>query len=202
MELVLVRHAEPITEERGDGRPADPPLSERGRRQAREVASWLRRDRIDRVVSSPAKRAQQTALALAEPLGLEIEIDDRLRDANDGADRYVPLEEDKARDPVAYRARVDAYRDSRQLEDIARRVSTSLADWAERGRGERIVVFCHGSVVNVFASEVLGLETRAFLEAEYASAHRFLISSQGIRSVRSLNETAYLGLEADPDRLE
>jgi hypothetical protein len=47
-------------------------------------------------------------------------------------------------------------------------------------------------VINVFAARVLGLGNAAFLEADYASAHRFLISRKGIRSVKSLNETAYL----------
>lgn len=192
MELVLVRHAEPIEEIRGDGRVADPPLSERGRRQAEQLAAWLRSEPIHRLVSSPARRARQTADALAHTLGLEVQIDERLRDANAEAEHYVPLEVDRARDPGAYRARVEAYRDSPRLESIAKRVCESLGEWAAKGRGERVVVFCHGSVVNVYAADVLGLASRAFLEADYASAHRFLVSSGGVRSVRSLNETAYL----------
>ena len=71
-------------------------------------------------------------------------------------------------------------------------MNEALDDWTTRLRGGRLAVFCHGSVINVFAARVLGLSNAAFLEADYASAHRFLISRKGIRSVKSLNETAYL----------
>lgn len=192
MELILVRHAEPIEEKRSDGSPADPPLSEVGRGQARAVAEWLLLRPVDRILSSPALRARQTARESADRSGLEICIDDRLKDANAEADRYVPLETERTRDPVAYRARLAAYRDSPRLSGIAHRVVEALDDWTSRCRGERVAVFCHGSVVNVYAAHVLGLQQRAFLEADYASAHRFLVSGSGVRSVQSLNETAYL----------
>jgi len=157
MELILVRHAEPIEETRNDGSPADPPLSDRGRAQARAVADWLSLRGVDRVLSSPALRARQTARETARRAGLEISVEDRLCDANAQAD-----------------------------------VAEVLDEWTSRCRGERVAVFCHGSVVNVYASRVLGLESQAFLEADYASGHRFLISGTGVRSVLSLNETAYL----------
>lgn len=192
MELILVRHAQPLEESRRDGRPADPPLSPRGRVQADAVARWLAQDGVDRLISSPALRARQTADAVARLTGLAVEIDPRLRDANEGDERYVPLELQKARDPAAYRAHLSAYRESPRLSAIADRVIEALDAWTTGARGERVSVFCHGSVVNVYASKVLGLEPQAFLEADYASAHRFLISGTGVRSVRSLNETAYL----------
>ncbi len=192
MELILVRHAEPLEETTTDGSPADPPLSDRGRVQARAVAEWLSRRGIHRVLSSPALRARQTAEQTARRSGVEIAVDDRLRDANARAESYVPLEAMKAREPVRFRARLDEYRDSPRLAEVADRVVAALDEWTARCRGERIVAFCHGSVVNVYAARVLGLERRAFLEADYASGHRFLVSGTGLRSVQSLNETAYL----------
>ncbi len=194
MELILVRHAEPLEETRADGSPADPPLSARGRAEARALAEWLVEagGGIDRIVSSPALRARETALEVAVRADLEIDIEPRVRDANAQADRYVPLEAEKARDPAAYRARVQAYRDTPRLEALAERVADACSDWASRCAGERVAIFCHGSVINVYACLVLGLEPRAFLDADYASTHRFLVSRSGVRSVRSLNETAYL----------
>ncbi|MBJ21297.1 MAG: hypothetical protein CL933_17975 [Deltaproteobacteria bacterium] len=192
MELILIRHAEPIEEARSDGSPADPPLSDRGRAQARAVAGWLSFRGIDRILSSPALRARQTAEEMARRAGLEISIDDRLRDANAQADRYIPREVQKSRDPEAYRARLDEYRGSSRLAGIANRVAESLDAWTSLCRGERVAVFCHGSVINVYAARVLGLENRAFLEPDYASSHRFLVSEMGVRSLQSLNETAYL----------
>ena len=192
MELILIRHAEPVEEMRADLSPADPPLSERGQAEARAVADWLVPQAIDRIVSSPALRARQTAAEAARRLGLEVDVDERLRDANAEADRYTPLEVERARDPARYRARLEAYRSSTLLEGIAQRVDEALDEWTARCAGGRLAAFCHGSVVNAYAARILGLERRAFLEADYASAHRFLVSGGGLRSVKSLNETAYL----------
>lgn len=57
---------------------------------------------------------------------------------------------------------------------------------------KRIAVFCHGSVVNVYAARVLGLSEDIFIDVRYASGHRFVISRGAVRSVKSLNEMAYL----------
>ncbi|MCR9096010.1 MAG: histidine phosphatase family protein [bacterium] len=192
MELILVRHAEPAIPEVGEVGPGDPPLGERGRNQAAQVAEWLARDALDRIVSSPARRARETAEATATRLGLEVVIDDRLRDAEPAGEAYVPIEVARERDPGSYRARMDAYRDASRLGSIAGRVNASLDEWAARHRGGRVAVFCHGSVVNAFAVRVLGLGDSGFLAPAFASGHRFLVASSGVRSVKSLNETAYL----------
>ena len=192
MELLLIRHAEPVEEHTPDGSPADPALTERGRAQSEALARWLAREGLDVLVSSPARRAQETAAAVALLLGKDVEIESRVRDANADADSYVPLEADRKDDRAGYHARLASYRESPRLTSIAERVNEALDDWTTRLRGGRLAVFCHGSVINVFAARVLGLGNAAFLESDYASAHRFLISRKGIRSVKSLNETAYL----------
>ena len=192
MELILVRHAEPVEAHREEGVPADPGLSERGRIQAEQAAAWLTSRRIDRVVSSPARRAKETAVATASLANVDVVLEDRLRDANEDPSHYVPIEVDRARDREGYLERVESYRSSPRLAGIVSRVNASLEEWIGEAQGQRIAVFCHGSVINVYAAGVLGLDALAFLEAGYASAHRFMISSKGIRSVQSLNETAYL----------
>jgi len=192
MELILVRHAQPLAEETSDGRPADPELSEAGVDQARAVANWLAKQSVDRIVSSPAKRAQRTANLSATRLGLAVSVDERLCDANPDDTRYVPLEDDRERDPEAYRARLLAYQASPAWTSVSRRVNDAIDEWVAGHPGRRLVVFCHGSVVNVFAARVLGLRERVFLDADYASASRFTISRHGVRSVKSLNETGYL----------
>jgi probable phosphoglycerate mutase len=123
---------------------------------------------------------------------MEVVIDDRLRDANSSRERYVALEEDRAQNPAAYRRRLADYRDGTHLAEASIRVNAALDEWTANHPGRRVAVFCHGSVVNVYASRVLGLTELAFLDVEYASAHRFMISRDAIRSVKSLNETAYL----------
>ena len=65
--MLLIRHGLPIRAIKPDGTPADPPLSELGQEQARRVADWLREEAIDRIYSSPLRRARETALPLAPP---------------------------------------------------------------------------------------------------------------------------------------
>ncbi|MFL5826908.1 MAG: SixA phosphatase family protein [Thermoleophilaceae bacterium] len=72
----LLRHAEAA-----DGEPdAERPLTEKGERQARTAGRALAvlEVRIDACVSSPKVRAVQTAELACEPLGVDVQVDDRL----------------------------------------------------------------------------------------------------------------------------
>ena len=73
MDLLIVRYAPLEREEKSEGEgPADPGLSKTGYLQAEAIADFLEGEKIDHVVSSSMKRAQQTAQPLAKRLGVEI----------------------------------------------------------------------------------------------------------------------------------
>jgi phosphohistidine phosphatase len=79
-ELLLLRHAhagDPLEWTKSDD---IRPLSKKGRDQAARMAAYLARldIRADVIVSSPRARAVQTAQPVADALGLEVRIDDRL----------------------------------------------------------------------------------------------------------------------------
>jgi broad specificity phosphatase PhoE len=83
--LYLVRHGE--TDHNLSGLAmghVDSPLNERGHRQARQTADWLRRHPVARIVSSDLSRARDTAAPLAASLGLAVEADPRLRELSFG----------------------------------------------------------------------------------------------------------------------
>ena len=83
--LLLARHGE--TDWNRDGRfqgHADPPLNERGRRQARAHAELLAGEPIEAVYSSDLLRAQETAQIVATQLGLEVVVDPQLRERDVG----------------------------------------------------------------------------------------------------------------------
>jgi phosphohistidine phosphatase len=74
--LWLLRHAEAA-----EGAPDDErPLTERGVRQAEAAGQALARlgEQIDACLTSPKRRAVQTAELACEPLGVEVRIDQRL----------------------------------------------------------------------------------------------------------------------------
>ena len=84
--LVLVRHGESAGNVGGvmSSKVDTHPLTPKGERQARIIASELAKLRVDRVVSSPLLRARQTAGIISDGLGLEVAIDERLRERGFG----------------------------------------------------------------------------------------------------------------------
>ena len=193
MEMLLIRHGLPIHIKNLDGKPADPPLSEVGHDQARLVAESLREESIDRIYSSPLRRALETAGPLAADRGLEIEVEARISEFDAAASEYLPLEELKRTDPEGWRAFVaGGYSSEVDFEAFVAEVVCGLQHLIDQNPGRRIAVFCHGGVINSWATHVLGIEPRLFLDAHYASVSRFVAASTGQRSIASLNEAAHL----------
>ena len=95
MELLLVRHAQPVRLEARTGR-ADPPLHPDGTQQSRRLAGWLAAEPLDALYTSPALRARQTAALLAQRLDLAPRIRDGLDEFDREEPSYVPVEELRA----------------------------------------------------------------------------------------------------------
>ena len=61
--------------------------------------------------------------------------------------------------------------------------------------GDTIVVVCHGGVINLYLAIVVGLtgdDRTGFFYPNYTSIHRVAASSNGDRSVITINETSHL----------
>lgn len=86
MEIILVRHGENlanITKEFSHKK-VDYELTEKGILQSRQTSEALRNLKIDRIISSPLKRAIQTAEQISNSIGLTVEIDECFREINVG----------------------------------------------------------------------------------------------------------------------
>lgn len=88
-ELLVLRHAKSAWDTNA-ATDFDRPLSKRGRRDAPRVGSFLLEKGLvpDYVVSSPARRAWQTVLAVCEPMGLaenDMHWDSRIYHASTGS---------------------------------------------------------------------------------------------------------------------
>ncbi|RTZ68795.1 MAG: histidine phosphatase family protein [Aquificaceae bacterium] len=85
MRIYLLRHAQSEGNKRGLFQGSlDFPLSEEGKLQAQRAGEFLKRFEFDLVVSSPQKRALQTARIVADILGLKLKVDERLREISYG----------------------------------------------------------------------------------------------------------------------
>ncbi|MFK9093615.1 histidine phosphatase family protein [Bacillus salipaludis] len=70
--IYLIRHCE------AEGQLSEAQLTDRGFKQAVELADFFSNSKIDRIISSPYERAFQSIQPLAERLHIEIENDSRL----------------------------------------------------------------------------------------------------------------------------
>jgi 2,3-bisphosphoglycerate-dependent phosphoglycerate mutase len=191
MDLLLIRHGLPLHVENVDGQPADPPLSDLGHAQARRMADWLARERIDRLYSSPLQRARQTAEPLAARHGLNAELHAGVAEYDRDESTYVPMERLKEVDPARWQSimRGDAIAD---FDEFAGDVIAALEEIVAANPGRRVAVTCHGGVINVWSAHVIGFSPRFFFNPDYTSINRFVCARSGERTVRTLNEAVHL----------
>ena len=204
MELLLIRHAIPerITSEESGGTPADPSLTESGRRQARRLAAWLAIEGVDHIVSSPLLRASETAEPLAAALGLTVEIESELCEYDAAADSYIPIEELRAANDERWQAMVEgrwADYGGEPPEQFRGRIVPCIDRIIAAHPGEKVAAVCHGGVINVYLASVLGIDRHLWFDPEYTSISRVRASRSGPRSIGSINESAHLvGVREQP----
>lgn len=158
-ELLLVRHGQTAWNAAGRWQGhADPALSNLGREQVRALASTLRAGRAERdatwsgLLASDLRRARETAEILGEVLGLEVEIESRLRELDVGEWAGLTRSEIERRDRSALRAFEAGDPGVRpgggeSRAEIRRRARDLMHDVCKRFSGERLIVVTHLGVI-------------------------------------------------------
>ncbi|RZT88456.1 putative phosphoglycerate mutase [Pseudonocardia sediminis] len=205
MDLILVRHGRPETV-RSDGDlrgGADPGLTEEGHRQADLLGRYLARDGAaapDVVVTSPMRRARETARALETHLHLPVRVDPRLAEFDIGAPAYVPAESVTLDREVLWRALETGEWGAHTFDPDAfeARVAEAFTEIIAANAGATVAVVCHNGVINSFLSVVLGRPRGMFVQPDYTSFSRLVAARSGRRQLRSINETPHLQLARSP----
>ncbi|MDP7738136.1 histidine phosphatase family protein [Mycobacterium paragordonae] len=192
MQLLLVRHALPLRSEHGEG--ADPDLSETGFQQVARLPEALARFPISRVVSSPQRRAIQTAEPLAQARALTIDIEDRLAEYDRDLSSYIPIEQIRTEFPEEWARMAQGHLPSAVDEDAFRaRVCGAIDDLvAAADPDETVAAFSHGGVINVVLHEILGTARLLSFPIDYASVTRLLFSRTGQATVATVNATEHV----------
>lgn len=137
-------------------------LTERGRRQARAIADWLRERPIRAVYSSPLRRAAETAATIAMATGAPLVEVEALREVDVG-------ELDGRSDAKAwavYESTVAAWRRAEwwvrfpggeDLREARGRIVTFVDDVVRRHPGQDVVVVGHGEILGAALPPLLGL---------------------------------------------
>jgi broad specificity phosphatase PhoE len=93
--IILARHGETDwnKERRIQGGSSNPPLNERGREQAENLALRLKQDKIQAIYSSPLQRCLDTAKTIAHYHQLEVKTEPSLREIEAGELEGITLAE-------------------------------------------------------------------------------------------------------------
>ncbi|MDX2811624.1 bifunctional RNase H/acid phosphatase [Streptomyces sp. PA03-5A] len=200
--FVLLRHGEtPLTADKrfsGSGGD-DPELSEKGLWQARRAADTLAaRGTVQAVVTSPLARCRQTAQAVADRLGLDVRVDEGLRETDFGAWEGLTFAEAKER----YPDELDAWLGSAKAAPpggesfaaVARRVSLSRDKLLARHPGRTVLLVTHVTPIKTLVRLALGAPPESLFRMELSPAALSVVAyyGDGNASLRLLNDTSHL----------
>jgi len=192
VQLLLIRHALPLRSEYGQG--SDPELSDTGFQQAKRLPEALARFEITRLVSSPQRRAVQTAEPLAAERGIAVDIDERLAEYDRELAGYLPIEQLRTERPQDWARMSQGLLPAGVDEDaFCGRVAAAFADVvAAAGADDTVAVFSHGGVINVLLHQILGTARLLSFPIDYVSVTRLLYSRSGQAAVAATNGTEHV----------
>ncbi|MFJ7334545.1 bifunctional RNase H/acid phosphatase [Streptomyces sp. NPDC101116] len=201
--FVLLRHGEtPLTPQKrfsGSGG-TDPSLSDTGREQAERAASLLaRRGTIQAVVSSPLARTRETAGIVAARLGLDVSIDDGLRETDFGAWEGLTFAEVRERHPDdlnAWLASPDAEPTGggESFAATAGRLAATRDKLVAAYAGRTVLLVTHVTPIKTLVRLALGAPPESLFRMELSAASLSVVAyyADGNASVRLLNDTSHL----------
>lgn len=202
-ELVFVRHGEqrpPASPPGPVGDSFDPPLSERGEQQAKVVGERLSVDRVDAVYASPLKRALETGREIARHHRLEPVVIDDLREIE--IFREIPADTSALdflgqglllgiRERMLREKKWDVYPYSESSFAFRKRTVNAVETIIAENEGKRVVIACHGGVINSYIGYIIGVDYDMFFRPAHGSI-QVVFSGQGVRALQSLNDVHHL----------
>lgn len=199
--VTLVRHGQTIAAERDrlfdllDGQ-GDPPLSDRGRRQAVATAARLVAAQPTAIFVSSLRRTSQTAAPLAAALGVEPTVEPDLREVflgewEGGRYRF----EAAARNPLVGAVYETGTHDSIPGAELDRdfrvRVERAFRRIAAEHSDGHVVIVSHGGAINALLSVLTGAPSTTFGAISNCGISQ--VVDLGPRVVlRSFNDTSHL----------
>ncbi|MFJ9769185.1 bifunctional RNase H/acid phosphatase [Streptomyces erythrochromogenes] len=201
--FVLLRHGEtaltPQKRFSGSGG-SDPELSPAGRRQAAAVAEALAaRGTVQTVISSPLLRCRETARAVADRLGLDVAVEQGLREVDFGAWEGLTFAEVRERFPEDLQAWLDSPKAAptgggESFAAATRRISATRDRLLAEHAGRTVLLVTHVTPVKILVRLALGAPPESLFRMELSAASLSAVAyyADGNASVRLLNDTGHL----------
>lgn len=199
LRLVFIRHGSSTwNDERRIQGQLDPPLSDKGREQAKRLAERLQGSSVEALYSSDLRRARETAEAVGECVGRPPELWPELREVALGEWEGLKREEIVARYPEewsrwASRPSWDIVPGGEGTEVFEGRVGAAIDRLAERHPTGRVLVVTHGGVIQVALLRVVGRSSNGLFP--FTIDNTSLTVLQGSRErlvVGRVNDTCHL----------
>ncbi|SED49862.1 bifunctional RNase H/acid phosphatase [Streptomyces sp. TLI_105] len=201
--FVLLRHGETaLTPEKrfsGSGG-GDPELSAAGLRQAEAVAEALAaRGTVQEIVSSPLARCRRTAEVVAARLGLDVRIEQGLRETDFGAWEGLTFGEVRERYPEDLDAWLASPKAAptgggESFATVARRVAATRDRLTAAYAGRTVLLVTHVTPIKTLIRLALGAPPESLFRMELSAASISAVAyyADGNASVRLLNDTSHL----------
>lgn len=197
--LLLLRHGEtPLSAEKRFAGAGDIELTELGHTQARAAARRLVGGGIDTVVSSPLRRARDTAEHVARELSLSVLLDDGFREVDFGEWEGKTFAEVRRENPDALEQWLAdpavAPPGGESFAEAARRVGEAQDKLLARHRAETVLVVSHVTPIKTMLRTALLAPAQALyrMHLDVGCLSEIDCFSDGPMVVRSLNDTAHL----------
>ncbi|HXK33995.1 MAG TPA: histidine phosphatase family protein [Dehalococcoidia bacterium] len=169
--LYLIRHGQSASNEaRLEGKPGehDPPLTKVGEEQARRLGERMAAYGVDAVYASPLQRAYNTGDAIAQRLGLKVQVIDDLQEINEpmrgtvGPDPRV-LPDGLTHEDIKRRFEElpswDNLPGSERSADFRARIVRAMDQIIADNPGKKVAVACHGGVIQSYVAHILGIRS-------------------------------------------
>ncbi|MFE0683477.1 bifunctional RNase H/acid phosphatase [Streptomyces sp. NPDC058961] len=201
--FVLLRHGEtaltPSKRFSGSGG-SDPELSAVGRGQAeRAAAAFAERGTIEAIVSSPLRRCRETAAAVAARLGLDVHIEEGLRETDFGAWEGLTFGEVRERYPDDLDAWLGSAKAAptgggESFATVARRVAAARDRLIAAYPRRTVLAVTHVTPIKTLVRLALGAPPESLFRMELSAASISAVAyyADGNASVRVLNDTGHL----------
>jgi ribonuclease H / adenosylcobalamin/alpha-ribazole phosphatase len=174
-------------------------MTDLGLQQAAAAATAIAaRGGIDLVLTSPLRRARQTAQAVAERTGAPMATDDDLAETDFGSWEGMTFAEVMARWPdemTEWMAAADAAPPGGEsFASVAERVDAALDRLLAAHQGQTVVVVSHVTPIKTIVCRALLAPTAALfrMHLDVASLSEAAWFADGPALLRSLNDTAHL----------
>ncbi|MCC5475918.1 bifunctional RNase H/acid phosphatase [Streptomyces sp. NPDC059680] len=201
--FVLLRHGEtPLTPQKrfsGSGG-TNPSLSAVGREQAHRTAEALaRRGTVQAVIASPLTRTRETAAIVATRLGLDVTIEEGLRETDFGAWEGLTFGEVREHHPDdlnAWLADPEAHPTGggESFAETATRIAATRDKLVAAHAGRTVLLVSHVTPIKTFVRLALGAPPESLFRMELSAASLSAVAyyADGNASVRLFNDTSHL----------